>query len=230
MEVENSNNEFNLLEKNYFKILYPNQDYKKSLDYQKWKKSIEEKYGKNKNGKEVLCEKDNIIIWNENINYIIKCPICYRDIYLCKYCNKIKNKFVDVKCCYRDTIKIIVKEKKSIYKFLNIDNDENIKYFYFVLALFFIPFFFISHIVLSSIFLFYCDLEYKDGKTYDNYIDTKSLFYKILLVIIVLGYLLSMIIAFTIFSYIIFLIIVILSLPFKLYPVKIIFGFFDSIS
>ena len=40
MEVESANKEYNLLEKNnFFKLLYPNQNYKISLEYKQWKKS-----------------------------------------------------------------------------------------------------------------------------------------------------------------------------------------------
>ena len=84
MEVESSNKEYNLLEKNnFFKLLYPNQNYKISLEYKQWKKSIEEKFGKNENGKEIFCKKDNIVIYNENVNNSIICPICRKTLYRC---------------------------------------------------------------------------------------------------------------------------------------------------
>ena len=78
--------------------------------------------------------------------------------------------------------------------------------------------------------LFYLDLENEEGKSYDALIDKKIYIYKIPLYFLLIGYFLSMIISFSIFFYILFLIIVIISLPFKLYPIKIIIGFIYSIS
>ena len=78
--------------------------------------------------------------------------------------------------------------------------------------------------------LFYLDLENEEGESYDALIDKKSSIYKIPLYFLLIGYFLSMIIAFSIFFYILFLIIVIISLPFKLYLIKIIMGFIYSIS
>ena len=105
MEVESSNKEYNLLENNNFlKLLYPNQNYKISLEYKQWKKSIEEKFGKNENGIEIFCKIDNIVIYNENVNDIIKCPICRKTLYICKYCNKVQKKKT-TKCCFRAQIK-----------------------------------------------------------------------------------------------------------------------------
>ena len=100
MEVENTNKENNLLDNNnYFKILYPNQNYRISLEYKNWQKSIEGNMGKNVNRKEILCKKDNIIIYNEHINNYINCPLCKSNLYLCKYCNKVRN--IKKRCCFK---------------------------------------------------------------------------------------------------------------------------------
>ena len=228
MEVENSSNENNLLEQNinYFKILYPNQNYRISLEYQKWKKSIEEKIGKNKIGKEILCKKDNIIIYNEDINNNINCPLCKTNLYLCKYCNKIQNRKTK-RCCFRAHINEIIIEKKAIYKYINIQN--NIKEFYLILGIFFVPFCFLSHIILISMFLFYLNLENEEGERYDSFIDKKACIYTLPYGIIIIGFILSMLIAFSILFYILFLSILIISLPFKLYSIKIVIAFFYSI-
>ena len=228
MEVESSNKEYNLLENNNFlKLLYPNQNYKISLEYKQWKKSIEEKFGKNENGIEIFCKIDNIVIYNENVNDIIKCPICRKTLYICKYCNKVQKKKT-TKCCFRAQIKDFIIENKTIYKYIN--NQENqIKEFYEIFRINFIPFCFLSHTVLFFMALFYLELENEEGENYGDLLDKKSYIYRIPLYILLIGYVLSMIIAFSIFFYILFLIIVIISLPFKLYPIKIIIGFYYSI-
>ena len=116
MEVENSNN---FLEKNnYFKKLYPNQNYKISLEYKQWKKSIKEKFGKNKNGNEIFFKKDNIVIYNKDSNDNMICSFCKRMLYLFNYCNKIKN-WVTINCCFRAIIKEIITDKEILYKYIN---------------------------------------------------------------------------------------------------------------
>ena len=60
MENEDINLECKLLENNYFQISYPNQNYKITSEYKLWKKIIKKNMGEN--GKEVFCEKDDIII------------------------------------------------------------------------------------------------------------------------------------------------------------------------
>ena len=122
MEIEDSNIKCNLLENNYFQILYPNQKYKLSSEYKQWKKTIEEKIGKN--GIEIFCKKDNIIIYQkfENINDIIKCPICDENIYQCQYCNKKRVKKTS-RCCLKAYIKEL-KEKEQFYQYLEIDENK----------------------------------------------------------------------------------------------------------
>ena len=229
MEVENPNKEYNLLEKNnFFRLLYPNQNYKISLEYKQWKKSIEEKFGKNENGIEIFCKIDNIVIYNENVNNSIICPTCRKTLYICKYCNKIQNRKI-TKCCFRTKIKENIIEKKAIYKYIN--NQKNqLEEFYLLFIINFTPFCFLPQIVLIFMDLFYLDLENEEGESYDCLIDKKSNIYKIPIAILFIGYYLSMLIAFSIFFYILFLNIIIISLPFKLYPIKIIIGFIYSIS
>ena len=98
MEVENPNKGDNLLENYYFTILYPNHNYKSTLEYKNWRKSIEGKKGKN--GREIICQTDNIIIYQkkEDINNEILCPNCNKKIYKCRYCKRFGNQKISNYC------------------------------------------------------------------------------------------------------------------------------------
>ena len=217
MEVEVSNQKDILLGNDYFQISYPNQNYKKSSEYKQWRKIVEKKFGKK--WKEVFCEKDNIIIYQEekNINNVIKCPKCKIIIYQCKYCNRIRNE-ITKNCCFKALLNDI-KEKIKIDKNLNI--EENSEGFYIIFFASFIPLFFSFVNALVFIGFFYLDLENKKGILIMDDIDEKkhlSVFLRFFLIV----YLFSMTIAYSIFFYIIFIIILIISLPFKLYFIKLI--------
>ena len=72
--MENENYNSNLLDAPYFKMSCPNQCYKKSNEYQLWRKELINKYGKN--SKQIFCDIDKIIFFNnQNLNYVA-CPIC----------------------------------------------------------------------------------------------------------------------------------------------------------
>ena len=74
--MENQNIENNLLEENFFKLSYKNQKYKKLKEYKIWIKEMNKKF--NNSGKELICDKDNIIIYSiYDKNFVYpKCPIC----------------------------------------------------------------------------------------------------------------------------------------------------------
>ena len=146
MENQNSDQEINILEKTYFKISYKNQNYKKLKEYKEWKKLMEAKIGKG--GKEIICDKDNIIIYkiHKDNDTEITCPICPSDIYNCIFCNKTQNE-KSYKCCYRAYYKYFFKNKlKEIYFYHREDRkDENLKYWAHK---------FISEIIVSFVPLF----------------------------------------------------------------------------
>ncbi len=145
METDSPNKE-NILGENYFQILYPNQNYKSSLEYKQWKKNVEEILGKK--GKEVFCEKDNIIIYQKyhKIDVGIYCPICNQFLYGCEYCNKISNQ-VTKSCC----IQAFINENiKNSYKFIKMENKEDKDDFYYNLFINFIPFSFLYRTILNQ--------------------------------------------------------------------------------
>ena len=223
METDSPNKE-NILGENYFQILYPNQNYKTSLEYKQWKKNVEEILGKN--GKEVFCEKDNIIIYQkyQKIDIGIYCPICNKFLYGCEYCNKISNQ-VTKSCC----IQAFINENiKNSYKFIKMENKEDKDDFYYNLFINFIPFSFLYRTILIPIIIF-LSIENKRNIMIDQVLENMKENLKNIFEFAFMFYILLMLIPYTILFYSIYLIILILSLPFKLYPIKLLLGFYCSI-
>ena len=227
MEIDSPNIE-NILEKYYYELLFPNQNYKLCTEYKLWKKNVEDKFGRN--GKELFCKKDNIIIYQseQNINFGIFCPICNRALYICNFCNKTKNQMTK-RCCFKAYINDILFNRNKLYKFIIIENEENKRDFYYSIFINFIPFAFVCQNILMGMFLFFANLENKRNEIIDDAIDEMNTILKIIYVIVSIFYVLSMIIAYTFFFYSIYLIILILSIPFKFYPIKLLLGFYCSI-
>ena len=152
MEVENANPdlEMNLLDNYCFKILYPDQNYKKSVEYQNWKKSIKEVIGQNII--EMFCNTDKIVIIQkyEDINQIIQCPICKANFYFCKFCKKAeKNK----NCCTKALIKEFLNDER-LYKFMDLkDNNEEKKNFIQFFIIMLIPF--VSNFAVNFFFFLF---------------------------------------------------------------------------
>ena len=163
MENENLDIESNILEKNYFKLSFPNQNYKLSLEYKNWRKSMEERKGKN--GVEIFCKEDNIIIYlneenNQYYHYHIKCPLCHRDFILntCVYCSTVSFNY-SRRCCLSQYINEIIQRKK-IFKYIN--NKENMYEFIEKFSLSFIPVYFSFQIIVMFVYLFFLILKIKD--------------------------------------------------------------------
>ena len=223
METDSPNKE-NILGENYFQILYPNQNYKSSLEYKQWKENVEEILGKK--GKEVFCEKDNIIIYQKyhKIDIGIYCPICNKFLYGCEYCNKISNQ-VTKSCC----IQAFINENiKNSYKFIKMENKEDKDDFYYNLFINFIPFSFLYRTILIPIIIF-LSIENKRNIMIDQVLENMKENLNNIFEIAFMLYILLMLKTYTILFYSIYLIILILSLPFKLYPIKLLLGFYSSI-
>ena len=208
MENQHADQENSLLDDFYFKSSYKGQNYKILQEYKNWKKLMIEKYGKN--GKEITCPKDNTIIYKiHNDNGETICPTCKLVIYNCIFCNKIsKNKTNN--CCSKAYIKFADEE---IYNFLFTDlkTDENILDDYILLIVCsFIPFISPFPLLCKIINSLIIDLD-------DEF--TPSIFYSLLT-----PFALIMSAIYGILYYVIFISFFILSIPFKLYPLKIYFG------
>ena len=214
MENKSLDQDINLLEDYYFKLSYKNQKYKKLKEYQKWKKLVVEKYGKN--GKEIICNKDNTIIYqihNDNDQKII-CPTCNTIIYNCIFCNKIKNVNL-YNCCFRAYFKYRINVNYK-YRFTNLNEKDPIikQHFIKLLLISFIPFYPLFSFIygLTDVLCFYVDLGKGDLGSNVPFI---LLFY---------GLLLIMTIIYGIVYYLIFISLIIISIPFQLYQIKIFLG------
>ena len=214
--MENSND--NLIVNSYFPILYPDQKFKNTIEYKRWKKSITEIVGEN--GIEMLCNRDKIVIY-ENINENLKCPICKEKYFYCPYCKRAEKK---KSCCIRGFIKDILNGEIDIY--INIQDEDKRKEFIHTLLMMFIPFVFNFVLFFIIFVIFYFSLikndVYVDGKISNGKLN-------LFLQLIIRGFLLLMSLVYMIIFYSLFLFIFILSIPFKLYPIKYYLGILDAI-
>ena len=220
MENQNIDLENNLLEENIFKYSYKNQNYKKSNEYKKWIKEMNIKF--NNSGKEIICNKDNIIIYSlydDNSKYI-KCPICNSSIYSCIYCNNSENR-QNKKCCIKAYFKYYFKDKMKPINY-NIESRD-----YSLIIILLIPLFSSTAFIHSFMDRLYFDFKEEDDY-YDDYDGLNLNICNYLCKYSILEFSLNFV--HLIFSYIyaiflltLFLILIILSIPFKLYPFMIFF-------
>ena len=218
MENINYTQESNLLGDYFFKISYPKQNYKKSIEYQKWKKIVIDKIGNN--GKEIICNKDNTIIYkiyNDNDD-IITCPTCNSYFYNCNFCNITQTEECHI-CCVRSFLKY---EFNNYCKTSHLfgDRDEK-KKFKKLLIYQFIPICssFLFILVIHSLFFMSLgkkNIPYHESGEGEN---KKDCFFTINFLFL-LFYSLLMSIIFALFFVFVFLLFFIVSLPFKLYFVK----------
>ena len=214
--MENSND--NLIFNPYFKILYPNQKFKNSAEFKRWKKSITENIGDN--GIEMYCNKDKIIIY-EDMNEILKCPICNEKYYYCPYCKRAEKKKT---CCVRGIMKDIINRGSNIY--INIDNEEKRKEFIQTLLITLIPLIFNFSLLFDIFIVCYLGLIKNDIYLDDKIANGKQNFCRKLLIV---GFIFVMSLIYMIFFYNLFLFTIIFSIPFKLYPIKYCLGILDAI-
>ena len=227
MENQNIDLENNLLEENIFKYSYKNQNYKKSNEYKKWIKEMNIKF--NNSGKEIICNKDNIIIYSlydDNSKYI-KCPICNSSIYSCIYCNNSENK-QNKKCCIKAYFKYYFKDK---IKPLNLNIEINEFTEYFLLLYLIIPLFSSSLFIHGLMGRLYLDFKEEEDDYYDDYNNYNGLNFNIcdlccncsILDVSINSVQFLFTYIYAIFFLNIFLILIVLSIPFKLYPFMILF-------
>ena len=218
--MENESQNDNLIVNPYFPILYPDQKFKNSIEYKKWKKSKAEIMGEN--GVEMHCNKDKIVIY-ENINENLKCPICKEEYSYCPYCKraeKLKS------CCMRGFIHDIF-NNENYYKYINSEDEYKKKEFIEFFLILFIPFVLNISLYFTIFFVSYLDLIKNDIILYDKISNKKlDMCHKIL----ILGFMLLMSLIYLIFFYSIFLFIIIFSIPFKLYPIKFYIGILENIN
>ena len=218
--MENENEINYLIENPYFKILYPYQNYEQSVEYQRWKKSLNEKIGKN--GIEMFCKKDKIVTFID-VKKELKCPICEQKYYLCSYCRKAEKKKT---CCIKGYIKSIL-DNESLYDYINIQDKYNRDYFIEEFCLMFIPLISNMSIYLDIFSLFYLGLINKDVN-YEERISSQIIYFFHKFLIVTFIFLMALI--YMILYYICILTIIIISLPFDLYPIRIFIRFLELIN
>ena len=216
MENNNLDQENNLLGDYYFTVSYKSQNYKKSQEYKNWNKIMIEKYGKN--AKEIICPKDYTIIYTIHYNNDerITCPSCNSIIYNCIFCNKNLTR-IPSDCCIRTSLRKKMKDKdkrKFDYIFTNFEVDNETKEYYTSLII-------VSFIPLISAFSLIGNIV---QLLLSGIIDEITCCKDFLIYIFFLAFLFIMGLIYGIIYYIIFTSFFILSIPFKLYPVKLYFG------
>ena len=201
----------------FFKIDYDNQNLDNNIDYQNWKESMLQNYGKD--AKLFRCLNDKILFFNKYIdsmsifNYFQKCPICKKYIcYFCSYSSNLKEEII--KCCYRRAIITLFIHDIPIY----VKNEFNWTWDNFI---FLIPGlnFFSIFIAINEYFLH--ELASKQSKQNKNgkLEVSDSLNNRLFLTFIALTGILIYIplIIYNIF-FIIFMLLI--SIPFEFYPIK----------
>ena len=209
MENNNLEQYNNLLENDYFQISYEGQNYKELPGFQEWKRLMIEKYGDER--KEIKCWNDNTIFYSNNRgNQTITCPTCRKKMYRCIFCNEV-NKYDFILCCFRGCFHHIISEK--IYK-NPIENKT-------MLYLFIFPFISMVISIYAIINAFFCErIKYEKIIIFEK---------NILLVFIIICFTFLMSIIFGIIYHLLLIGFFILSIPFKLYPIKIYFLVLDFI-
>ena len=218
------NNEENLINEDVYKIEFSDQNLDNNIRFQNWKKDMLNLYG----NKLILvkCYKDNIIFCakrKELQTYKFKCPKC--NIFICSFCLKYFS--TDYKdCCIRGRFKTIPYDGpeygKDVFKM-------SIEY---LLLIPFISFLYIIGGICNSLFYqlekpltFKEQFEFSD--TYSDYYKHKSIItYSVLYYIRILFAIIIMFsfLHFVFLDALLTIIILIISIPFKFYPIKYVFG------
>ena len=223
------NNTENLLTGDVYKIEHSNQNVDNNIKYQKWKKDMLNKYGNNLIL--VNCNKDNVIFCakrEKKKSYKFKCPIC--DNFICSFCLKSFNSdFHD--CCIRGRFKTILHDTPECAEGIFVESIE------YLLLIPFISFIYVIGGIFNSLFFrlvkpltFKKQSEY--SHTYSDHDKYKSrIIYSILFGFKVLFAITNLVsfLQFLILDALLTIIILIISIPFKFYPIKYVFGMFVAL-
>ena len=217
MEANNID-EINL---NYFKLDYSDQNYKTSHLYRKW---VEINRPNDNNRVEIKCEKDNIIFFKSKNKSSARCPICHSEYFKCSSCGRVSNEYLKERCCIRSYFKKLIKDG-DIYQFTGEDLGEVGKkslICYFLVCL--IPGIIGLGFHIISLSLFLLQLKDKKNIEYPDRVKNMSIFFSYLSFITFSLFVFLICEVYAIFFYSVFLLALLISLPFKFYPLKLIFG------
>lgn len=229
---------------NSYQVDYEGQNYENNISFKNWRESNLKKFGKD--AKLFKCIKDKIFFYASNNEYssfpyyVCKCPICNKSI--CYYCQRYVNKLQLYRyCCLKRMLKLIFLHSGLMFinknEYINLynqrqsnqnDNDADInfnkdlKMIIFLLIPGFNLIFFIGliqHSFLGVLSIKYNNNEekfYTYEELYKNHIDLVEIIN--ILSVFTLGITLLIIDIYFI------LLILLLSIPFKFYPIRYIWG------
>ena len=204
--------------KTIFRLDFEEQNIKNNKEFQKWKYELDKKYGKSI--RIYKCSKDCIffyrIINNGFDQYIEKCPKCNK--YICCFCSQtiygphIFSEFIRNYCCLKRLFFFIFyREKTGIY---DCDDCDAVSIILSILRyiLFIIPIINSFTLIISIIQNIFCF-------NYNEFYQMNIFIYSFLILINV-GFAISMSIAFLNLTIIYIIILFLISIPFKMIPFK----------
>lgn len=217
----------------FFNYDYDNQKMDNNIKFQEWKNSMIKKYGND--AKLFKCQRDKLYFYSSYKDcislpcYRNKCPQC--DKYICHFCS-FPGTNERIRCCFKKAIgeqlfyyglkyiKLIDKNDVEIKKISN-----NYKMLFTLIPG--INFFLIYYSIMSNC-LFQLKLKNAKGneelrEIYDDkFFGNKCIF--------IISFLASILLFIPLIIYNIFFVVllILISIPFKFYPLKYLFGFFDG--
>ena len=227
-KILNFNESNELKFNNTFKLDYLNQNLRRNADFQKWKNSMIEEYGRD--AKLFTCNYEKLLFYTSNEDcknypfYQSICPSCKRPI--CYYCHRYgRDSYGNGTCCLRRKIYcFFFQDGLRLINPIGAENDYKPKLkkslFYFLIPGVNLLFFMAE----MHIALFYkLAVKNNEGSEYlSNYEDHIKRNYIILQITVGIDIAFSVVLTFSYILLNIYFIIflTIISLPFKLYPMK----------
>ena len=227
------NSQFNSLD--VFILDYAEQNFRNNIEFQKFENNMKNKYGNN--AKLFKCKKDKILFYDNSSNYPFyesNCPKCKKSI--CYFCSSINN-FSQENCCLSKKIYYMFKVDgflffetypKQLYEDINFNDSLIYCVVPFVNLLYFIG-------CLHAIFFY--KLKCKNQDPNYDYLDyemrltneDKNQWFIRIIVLLDAFCSLFLSIPLIILNIYITIIIIMISIPFKFYPMKYLFGIHHSV-
>ena len=232
MEISaESNLESNKLE--IFKLDYEAQNYENNSEFKKFQNSIYNKYGTKQ--KLFKCIKDKILFYYDCSNYPFyeaKCPCCSKSI--CYFCSSSYT-YPQQNCCLKKKVYYLFKVNVLLFFYSYPGHLEHKVEFKESLFYAIVPFVNLLYFIGCLHAILFYRMKYNDENfDYNDYdghftsMDKNSFFIRTFFIFEVAC---SILIAITLFVLNIYftIIIIIISIPFKFYPMKYLFGILHSV-
>ena len=229
-KILNFNESNELKFNNTFKLDYLNQNLRRNADFQKWKNSMIEEYGRD--AKLFTCKYEKLLFYTSNEDcknypfYQSICPSCKRPI--CYYCHRYgRDSYGNGTCCLRRKLYcFFFQDGLRLINPIDPENDYKPK-LRKLLFYFFIPglnlLLFMAEIHVALFYKLSLKNDEDSGSGYlSNYEEHFKRNYIILQIIVGIDIAFSVVLTFSFILLNIYFIIflTIISLPFKLYPMK----------